>query len=66
MTPKFIELTRRYDKCKIMVNPRRLNSFYSVQPPSQYPDLFCGTMLDYGSKREVVNETVDEIKKMLK
>lgn len=67
MTPKFIEVTTfGGNGTKVMVNPRRLNSF-SVRPrPTQQPELDCGTYLSFGrGEFLVVKETVAEIKTLL-
>ena len=67
MTPRFIPVTRWCDEQVIMINPRRLNQFAPVKPPTQQPDLKLGTLLDFGGREHmVVTETVAEIVKMLK
>ncbi len=52
---------------EIMLNPRRVDYFKPVAPPTQQPTLDCGTLVCLGSnKRVIVRETIAEIKRMLK
>ncbi len=74
MSPKFLTLHRfragqllEDDHDTIMVNPRRVDYFAPVPPPTQQPALYCGTKVSLGSRQfVVVNETMDEIKRKLK
>jgi hypothetical protein len=69
MTPKFLELTRMRNGEKVLVNPRRANTFFAVANPSAQPDLAgkCGTEFNFGrGEFIVVRETVEEIKALLK
>lgn len=67
MTPKFILVTRFGTNHTLMVNPRRMNSFATVRPPTAQPTLNCGTQLDFGrGEFLIVKETPAEIVKMLK
>ena len=52
---------------EIMLNPRRVDYFKSVAPPTQQPTLDCGTLVALGSnKRIVVRESLAAIKRLLK
>jgi len=82
MSPKFIILHRFDHQFKLtgdrdninepgtlMVNPRRVDYFEPIPPPANpnQSRLFCGTRVNLGSKQFViVQETVEEIRKMLK
>lgn len=53
----------------IMINPRRVDYFEPVSPPNNpsQRNMYCGTKVALGSKQFIiVNETMNEIKKMLK
>lgn len=74
MTPKFLTLnlfrsgTVLEDaRDEIMVNPRRVDSFQPVPPPTAYPGTYWGTRVRLGSKQSiVVRETLTQIKRLLK
>lgn len=73
MTPKFLTLHRfetgkLIDEHKVIyVNPRRVDYFEPVSPPSAQPTLYCGTKVALGSNKYViVHETVDQIVKALR
>jgi len=70
MTPKFIILTRKTDDSlvdkSVYVNPRRVNAFHRLRPPTQHPGLFVGTIVDFGrSETILVCETPDQIERLL-
>jgi uncharacterized protein YlzI (FlbEa/FlbD family) len=66
VTPKFIEVTRFRNGEKVMVNPRRLDTFSALRPPTQQPDLNVGTQLNFGRGEVIiVRETVQQIKTLL-
>jgi len=49
-----------------MVNPRRLDTFSALRPPTQQPDLNVGTQLNFGRGEVIiVRETVQQIKTLL-
>jgi hypothetical protein len=70
MTPKFLTLTRfAAPNDTILVNPRRVNSFVENRHPSTQPDLKgkLGVVVSYNQNDyEVVRESLDEIKQLLK
>lgn len=52
---------------EVMVNPRRVDYFKPVAPPTQQPTLDCGTLICLGSRQSiVVRETLAQIKRLLK
>jgi hypothetical protein len=67
MTPKFIEVTAfAKPHAKVMVNPRRLDFFRKNPPPTQQPELDCGTILNFGrGEYFICQETVQQIKTLL-
>lgn len=74
MTPKFLICHRfvssrllEHEGEVIMLNPRRVDYFEPVPPPTQQPGLYSGTKIALGSKTfVVVSETMAEIKRALK
>lgn len=74
MTPKLITLhlfrsgqVLEDARDEIMLNPRRVDYFKVKTPPTQHPNLYCGTLVQLGSNKSiVVSETIDEIKRLLK
>lgn len=79
MTPKFLVVHRFSPSFKltgdpddlnqlgaVMLNPRRVDYFEPMTPPTAQPKLYCGTRVSLGSKQMiVVQETCEEIRKML-
>lgn len=65
MTPKFLTLHRLRDDSVVLVNPRRVNTFHRVPPPTQQPDIYVGTELWFGSGWVVVKETPEDIVRLL-
>ena len=76
MSPKFISLhffrsdqILESDHDIIMLNPRRVDYFQPMPSPNNpnQRTLYCGTRVQLGSNKfVVVNETINEIKRMLK
>lgn len=70
MTPKFITLTRmgnfpNLDKT-IYINPRRVNKFHEARRSTQHPEVFEGTIVDFGRESILVCETPEQIVSLLK
>lgn len=52
---------------EVMVNPRRVDYFKPVAPPTQQPGLDCGTLVCLGSRQSIiVRESLVQIKRLLK
>lgn len=50
-----------------LLNPRRVDYFKPEPPPTQQPELFCGTRVYLGSNKSIlIRETLADIKRLLK
>ena len=68
MSPKILVLTNRATKSTELVNPFRVNRWIPVAPPTQQPHLAgtLGTEVSFtGRDKLIVNETIDEIRRMI-
>ena len=67
MAVKFITLTTLGTGRELHINPRRVNYFSVVPPPSQQPSIWCGTVVRFNANDTViVHESPEYIKTLLK